>query len=645
MHAQGTPVPPGSELGRFKLLSFLGRGSFGDVYLASDRVTGRRVSLKVLSLSATDEARAGLEREGRALARLHHEAIPAIRASGEVAGRLFLALDYVEGPTLRRHLRQKGRLRPDVGTRMAALLAQALAHCHARGVLHLDLKPENLVLDPDGRPHLLDFGLAARREGHERRMGAGTPRYMAPEQLEGGRVLPATDVYQLGLVLFECLTGRPAFASREVGAAALAERAVPLELSADFGGGLAQVVRRASEPDPEDRFPSMEALLEALGRLPIAAGALVAAAPRTPVAGTRRPSGPIARPVRGAHTRPDPAAAPAPTGWLAGSWGLGVLAGLLAPHRHAWGLVVPLLGVGLPLALALVAAWRGRDLTRRRAPQELYALAFGLLVGGAVLRLASAYSTSLELALLFVPVALPVVCLLVGGFWVMDGLPVERMLRSEVGRPLLLEALAPGLGHADQGREGAALLVLLATIACLGLTPLGIGLLMGGLAYVLALASVVLGGLERLRELDRDEARILLEMHDASSAEKTRCQAGMSILTARLARATHRGRWAVPVLERGAAPLEDPEAKALAARIPEVMPCFTEGRVQALSSGPAVHLYCQRHNLCPSPLPRTLDRQASTAFRPHEGTASGEPTPDQLSSVPSQADVSTAGSL
>jgi serine/threonine-protein kinase len=209
----GFPTIPGYEI-----LGELGRGGMGVVYKARDQRLGRLVALKLVLAGslAGEEERGRFQREAEALASFQHPNIVQVHEVGQVGGTPFCALEFVGGGTL------LGRLvREPLSARAAAALVEALAgamhHAHQRGVLHRDLKPANVLLAEDGTPKIGDFGLAKRLDdsGDQTRNGSvlGTPNYMAPEQAEGNSRAfgPATDVYGLGAILYDTLTGRPPF--------------------------------------------------------------------------------------------------------------------------------------------------------------------------------------------------------------------------------------------------------------------------------------------------------------------------------------------------------------------------------------------------------------------------------------------------
>ena len=203
------------RIGRFETVKLLGRGGMGEVYLARDPLIDRLVAVKLLSAAFDAVARDRFTREARAAGRLAHEHIVTIFDVGEHRGQPFIAMEYVPGETLGALIRQRPSPPRGELLRLIQDACTGLAFAHRSGVVHLDVKPENLIRREDGRLKILDFGLArvvAIDETHTRH-SAGTLRYMSPEQLNGGLVDHRSDVFGLGCVLYEALTGQPAFGS------------------------------------------------------------------------------------------------------------------------------------------------------------------------------------------------------------------------------------------------------------------------------------------------------------------------------------------------------------------------------------------------------------------------------------------------
>ncbi len=205
---------PGDVLDRFSIVEAIGHGAFSDVYLAEEP-GGGRVVIKVPHDALMGDVGAfdRFRREMEIVDRLDHPGIQRSFDMGEDRTRPYLVLEYVEGVTLREVERQAGRLPTPQAVDIATQLASAMAHAHAQGISHRDLKPENVLVTPEGRVVVTDFGIAlmagARRlTWRWLTSSLGTPDYMAPEQVEGKRGDARTDVYALGVILFEMLTGR-----------------------------------------------------------------------------------------------------------------------------------------------------------------------------------------------------------------------------------------------------------------------------------------------------------------------------------------------------------------------------------------------------------------------------------------------------
>jgi len=258
------------RIGSYEVLREIGRGGMGVVYLALDRRLDRRVAIKCLpdEVAREEESLARFRREARLLASLNHPNIATVHGLEEVDGKTHLVLEYIEGDTLFEHLDKTGRSWRDCA-RVAAAIADALAAAHDQGVVHRDVKPDNVMVTGSGTTKVLDFGLACpvrRSDADVLKTAAGailgTPGYMAPEQARGEPADARADVFALGCLLYEMIAGEPAFVRATVADAvaatlhdpppSLAGRGVPVELD--------RLVAQCMEKRPEDRPASARAL-------------------------------------------------------------------------------------------------------------------------------------------------------------------------------------------------------------------------------------------------------------------------------------------------------------------------------------------------------------------------------------------------
>jgi serine/threonine-protein kinase len=269
---------PGTLLaGRFRIVAPLGRGGMGEVYRADDLKLEQTVALKFLPDALVhDPARlAQFHNEVRVARTVSHRNVCRMYDIGDANGRPFLAMEYVDGEDLASLLRRIGRFPQDKAVEVARQLCAGLAAAHERGVLHRDLKPANVMIDGEGHVRITDFGLAALA-GSVDNVRAGTPAYMAPEQLAGREVTPRSDLYALGLVLFELFTGKRVFEARTLNELiALHESdsvAMPSSVVRDLEPAVERAILRCLERDPARRPPSALAVSAALpGSDPLAA--------------------------------------------------------------------------------------------------------------------------------------------------------------------------------------------------------------------------------------------------------------------------------------------------------------------------------------------------------------------------------------
>jgi serine/threonine-protein kinase len=240
----------------------IGQGGMGVVYRARDLRLKRIVALKVMApeLAADERFRERFAREAELAMSLEHPNVVPIHDAGELDGRLYLVMRLVEGTDLRALLREQGALEPRRALAIVAQVANALDAAHAKGLVHRDVKPSNVLLDHDEHVYLADFGLTRSFGSTSSTDGpsVGTPAYLAPEQIEGQEIDGRADVYSLGCLLYECLTGAPPFAgsSRLAVAWAHLEEEPPAvtERRGDLAPAIDGVVRKAMAKDPDDRY-------------------------------------------------------------------------------------------------------------------------------------------------------------------------------------------------------------------------------------------------------------------------------------------------------------------------------------------------------------------------------------------------------
>jgi serine/threonine protein kinase len=275
---QGRFIPGTVLAGRFRIVALLGRGGMGEVYRADDLTLDQPVALKFLPEAANDADRLERFRQEVKIARkVSHPNVCRVYDISEAEGRPFLSMEYVDGEDLATLLRRIGRLPADKALEVARKVCAGLAAAHEKGVLHRDLKPANVMLDGRGNVMITDFGLAALAEqiatGDVR---SGTPAYMSPEQLEGREVTTRSDVYSLGLVLYEIFTGKKAFEGKTL-AEAIRTRTdatpqSPSSLVRDLDPAVERAILRCLERDPGQRPPSALSVAAALpGGDPLAA--------------------------------------------------------------------------------------------------------------------------------------------------------------------------------------------------------------------------------------------------------------------------------------------------------------------------------------------------------------------------------------
>jgi eukaryotic-like serine/threonine-protein kinase len=364
--------PTLSHIGRYALKRQLGQGGLGTVYEAWDPLLSRTVAVKTLQFELDTPSRVSLDglflNEARTAAGLNHPGIVTIFDAGLSAHGVYIAMERLRGRDLRQSLAEGWKPSATAAAQLARRVAEALAYAHARGVVHCDIKPANIFLSRRDKPKLLDFGIARVAHGAALPaldgLVAGSPHYLAPEQIEGGAVDARTDLYSLGVVLYELLAGRKAFDGAsldEITRAVLEGRATPVhQLRADVPASLSRIVARAMARSPDDRHASAVELVQDLrrwyGEQPAEAdaaaprpaqdrtrtmrriglaGVAVALAAGIAAIAWRRPQPAPAVPIAAARPATVPIAAAAPAAAASAGAAAVALAAAPPPSRHA----------------------------------------------------------------------------------------------------------------------------------------------------------------------------------------------------------------------------------------------------------------------------------------------------------------------
>lgn len=303
---------------RYRIEERIARGGMGSVYLATDQRLDRRVALKVLKEELADDARfvERFRREARAAGALSHPNIAGVFDFGQDAQLYYMVMELAQGRDLARVLREEAAFSVERSVRIASQIAQALDHAHSAGVVHRDIKPPNVIIGEGDRVKVTDFGIArAIGDATLTATGSvlGTAHYISPEQAGGGEVGPRADLYALGIVLYEMLTGSLPFTGDS--ALAVAMRHVsddvppPSELNPEVPPALDEVVDRATAKDPAARFADAREMVDALGATlertgEVATTAIAGAAGGAVAAGTTEPLGTTVWPIPGSHYDP-----------------------------------------------------------------------------------------------------------------------------------------------------------------------------------------------------------------------------------------------------------------------------------------------------------------------------------------------------
>ncbi|RJP15674.1 MAG: hypothetical protein C4520_19825 [Candidatus Abyssobacteria bacterium SURF_5] len=261
------------RLGKYELLKEIGKGGMGNVYLARDSESNATVALKVLppEFTRTPKYIERFRREAKAVARLNHPNIIKIFDIGEQESTHYFAMEYLGGMTLRKLLEQRGRLPVAEAISILVQIADALDTAHAQGIIHRDVKPDNIMSDESGKFKIMDFGIAHTEQGTRLTVTGtimGTPEYMSPEQASGTAVDKRTDIYALGIVLYEMLTGKVPFNAQT--AVEILQMHItkmpesPKLINPEIPGNLSNIIAKMIEKQPANRYESFRHVINAL---------------------------------------------------------------------------------------------------------------------------------------------------------------------------------------------------------------------------------------------------------------------------------------------------------------------------------------------------------------------------------------------
>ncbi len=264
----------GTTIGPYQITQRLGRGGMADVYKAFHRELSIHRAIKFIrpEFVTSDDFRARFQQEAQGVARLRHPNIVQIHDFGVSDGHFYMVMEFLEGGTLKELLRTTGRATPSMAVNIVKGVAEALEYAHSRDLIHRDIKPDNIMIDLEGRPVLMDFGIAklltASTQLTQTGTGIGTPAYMAPEQARGEPVSPATDIYALSIVLFELLTGQVPYDADTPMAIMLKALSDPLPMPRSFNPDISEalqgVILKGTAKAPEARYRSAVEFIAAL---------------------------------------------------------------------------------------------------------------------------------------------------------------------------------------------------------------------------------------------------------------------------------------------------------------------------------------------------------------------------------------------
>lgn len=263
----------GEQIGEYRIIQFLGAGGMGEVYRGEHAKLGRSAAIKVLLSSIASESfRHRFFNEARLQANLHHPHVAALYDFQEIGGQLCIFMEYVDGDNLEDLIKRRAFTVEDA-LKTFQSICEAVAYIHANNIVHRDIKSQNVKLSAGGMVKMLDFGIAKSKESHNlTQVGGviGTPHYLAPEQLSGEKASPQTDVWALGILLYEMLTGKLPFEADTMASLCyqitMAEFPPPQTLNPAVSENVAKIVRRCLEKNPAERYQSANEILEDVRR-------------------------------------------------------------------------------------------------------------------------------------------------------------------------------------------------------------------------------------------------------------------------------------------------------------------------------------------------------------------------------------------
>jgi len=294
-----TRIAPDTVIdGRYQVVGHLGTGGMAEVYCAQDMQLGRKVALKLLHdrFAEDEEFVERFRREASSAAGLQHQHVVSVYDRGQAGGTSYIAMEYVDGRTLKVLVQESGPLEPARAVELTVQILRAARFAHRRGVIHRDFKPQNVIVDDEGRAKVTDFGIARAGASDMTQTGSimGTAQYLSPEQAQGHAVGARSDLYSIGIILYELLTGRVPFHAESPITVALkqvSEAPVPpSQISPAVTPELEEIVLRALQKEPERRFADADEFIAALeaasSRIPTPAAVAAAEAAAASAAAT-----------------------------------------------------------------------------------------------------------------------------------------------------------------------------------------------------------------------------------------------------------------------------------------------------------------------------------------------------------------------